>query len=165
MRRKSFIITVALVTGLALGIIIGPAARGGIASAQTQPPAQTQSFDSLRTLFLDKLAAALGVQRSALDTAMTTAGTGAVDEAVQQGTLTQEQADAIKPRIQSGDINPLFGGGRGGRGGPGGRDMFGVKTAMFDAAATALGSTSDELRDHKRITSQLRGAGAAGRRG
>ena len=146
MQRRSFVIMAALVTGLALGVIFGPSARGSIASAQTDPPAQGQAqstFDSLRNAFLDKLAAALNIQRSALDTAIVSAGTGTIDEAVQQGTLTQEQADALRPRIQSGDAGPLFGGHRGFRGK---RDTAGVKQAMFDAAAQALGITTDELR-------------------
>jgi hypothetical protein len=153
MQRRSFVIAAAMVTGLVLGIIFGPTVRGTIASAQTQPPVtQPQSkFDSLRNVFLDKLAAALNIQRPALDSAITTAGNDTLDEAVQQGTLTQEQADAIKPRIQSGDVGPLFGG-RGHGHGPGRsvRELFGVRQAMIDAAAKALGLTTDELRTQMR---------------
>ncbi len=150
MRRKSFVLTAALVAGLALGITLAPAVRGSIARAQTQPPAQNQSqagLDSLRNVFLDKLAAALSIQRSALDSAITSAGNSTVDEAVQQGSLTQAQADALKNRIQAGDVGPLFGGHRGFRGG---RDLFGVKQAMFDAAAGALGITTAELQTQLR---------------
>ncbi|HSH79674.1 MAG TPA: hypothetical protein VLA19_14210 [Herpetosiphonaceae bacterium] len=146
MHRKSFTITVALVAGLALGIVFAPMARGSIALAQTQPPAQNQprsGIGSLRNLFLDKLAAALNIQRSALDSAITSAGNSTVDEAVQQGSLTQAQGDALKNRLQSGDVGPLFGGHRGFRGG---HELFGLKQAMFDAAAGALGITTDELR-------------------
>ncbi len=146
MHRKSFTITVALVAGLALGIVFAPMARGSIALAQTQPPAQNQprsGIGSLRNLFLDKLAAALNIQRSALDSAITSAGNSTVDEAVQQGSLTQAQGDALKNRLQSGDVGPLFGGHRGFRGG---HELFGLKQAMFNAAAGALGITTDELR-------------------
>ena len=55
MRRKSLVTTVALVAGLALGIIFSPSLGSATASAQTQPPTATPStspFDSLRTLFL-----------------------------------------------------------------------------------------------------------------
>lgn len=150
MQRRSFVIMAAVVTGLVFGVIVSPSVRGTIASAQTQPPAtQPQSkFESLRTLFLDKLAAALNIQRPALDAAITSAGTSTLDSAVQQGTLTQEQADAIKPRLQAGDIAPLFGGpGRGfGHRGP---ELAGVGhplgVAMLDAAAKTLNLTTDEL--------------------
>lgn len=144
MQRRSFVIMAAVVTGLVLGVIVSPSVRGTIASAQTQPPAtQPQSkFDGLRSLFLDKLAAALNIQRAALDAAITSAGTSTLDSAVQQGTLTQEQADAIKPRLQSGDVGPLFGGRGFGHRGP---EVAGVRQTMLDAAAKTLNLTTDEL--------------------
>src|SRR5947209_3753779 len=133
MQRKSIVIVVALVAGLALGIIFGPAISGPMVSAQTQPPAQAQPTaqaqppaqiqqskpgDALRNLFLDKLAAALNIQRSALDSAIKSAGTSTADAAVQQGTLTQAQADALKARIQAGDLGVFWGGHDGFMGGP-----------------------------------------------
>jgi hypothetical protein len=151
MRARSILYAGIMVAGLALGVVLAPLV-GGAASAQTQPPASSQAApgDALRTLFLDKLAAALGIQRSALDSAMTTAGTSAVDAAVQQGTLTQAQADAIKARVQAGDVGALLGGR--GPGGPGHGPMDpAAHQAMVDAAAKALGITADELR------TQLRG--------
>ena len=144
MQRKSYIITAALVVGLALGIIFSPIAGSSTASAQTVPPAQTQTaspFDSLRTLFLDKLAAALGIERSALDSAITSAGNGTVDEALAQGTLSQAQADELKARIAAGDAGALWSG-RGGRGGP---RVAGLQEAMLSAAAQTLNITADEL--------------------
>ena len=145
MQRKSYVITAALVAGLVLGIIFSPVGGSSTASAQTEPPAQTASpFDSLRTLFLDKLAAALNIQRSALDSAITSAGTSTVDEAAAQGTLSQAQADDIKARIQAGNIGALWGG-HGGRG-RGGPRVEGLHEAMFDAAAQTLNITADELR-------------------
>lgn len=153
MQRKSIVITAAVVVGLALGIVFGPMMRGSAASAQTQPPAQTPApaqpqpsspGDTLRNLFLDKLAAALNIQRTALDSAITSAITSAADAAVQQGTLTQAQADALKARIQAGDLDALWDGhhGPGMRGGPA---MGGTKQAMLDAAAKTLNITTDEL--------------------
>ena len=102
MRRKTLVTSVALILGLALGTAFGPSLRASIASAQTVPPGQAQqsTATSLRTLFLDKLAAALNIPRATLDTAITTAGTQTADSAVQQGTLTQAQADALKQRVQ-----------------------------------------------------------------
>jgi ribosomal protein S20 len=152
MRRRSVFITAALGAGLMLGLVLGPTAWRSTASAQTQPPARNQATSqpgALQSLFLDKLAAALNIQRSALDTAIKNAGTSTADTAVQQGTLTQAQADQLKARIQSGDLGALWGG----RGGP--RDGIGaqlpdLRQAMLDAAAKTLNITSDEL------TTQLR---------
>lgn len=166
MKRRSLAAAGALVAGLGLGAVFGPAAINTPVNAQTQTqqpaptqqpvqpqaPAQAQPpaapGTDLRNAFLDKLAATLKIQRSALDTALQQAATGTVDDAVKQGTLTQAQADAIKARIQQGDIDGLWGRpdgpeGPGGRhGGP--RDGA-VHQAMFDAVAKALGLTSDQL--------------------
>ena len=145
MRRRSIITTAAATGGLALGIVFSPVLGTFNASAQTVPPAQTQTAPSQSTLqsdFLDKLAAGLGIQRSALDSALKTAGLETVDEAVQQGTITQEQATAMRTRIENGEVIG-FGGGRGGhRGGP---KVAGVREAMLNAAATTLTITTAEL--------------------
>lgn len=145
MQRKSFLVVAALAAGIAFGVVFGPSIRGTPASAQTQPPtptpAQTQpqqgtAANSLRNTFLDKLAAALNIQRSALDSAIVSAGSSTLDEAVQQGKLTQAQADALKARLQSGDLGAL----------PGGLRTFGgVQQAMVNAAAKALNMTTQEL--------------------
>ena len=92
MRRRSVFITAALGAALALGLVLGPTALRSTASAQTQPPAQNQAASpvgGLQSLFLDKLAAALNIQRATLYTAIKNAGTSTADTSVQQGTLTQ----------------------------------------------------------------------------
>jgi hypothetical protein len=150
MQRKSIIVAAALLAGLALGIIVGPSVRGSVASAQAQPPGQGQSVAPAGTLwnqFLDNLATALNIQRPALDSAIVSAGNSTADAAVQQGTLTQAQADALKTRIQAGDLGALLGG-RGGRGGA--HQLGGVKQAMLDAAAKALNITTAELQTQLR---------------
>jgi ribosomal protein S20 len=162
MQRRSLMITAALVAGLGLGAAFGPQLRGVSVSAQTQTPTQTPApvqpqapaqgqsaapSNGLWTQFLDNLAAALNIQRSQLDSAITSAGSTTADQAVQQGTLTQAQADALKARIQAGDLHALLGG-RGGKGG--GPRVAGVQQAMLDAAAQTLGITADELRTQLR---------------
>lgn len=151
MQRRSFVITAALVAGLLLGIVLGPSVRGLSASAQTPTPAPSRAPAQTRpatpnsglfNLFLDQLAAALNIQRSALDSAITSTGNSTADTAVQQGTLTQAQADALKARVQSGDLGALWGG-RGRHGG--GPRVAGVQQAMLDAAARTLSITTDEL--------------------
>jgi hypothetical protein len=149
MHWRSLGIVAALAGGLALGVVVGPSLRGSIANAQTQPPTPTPAptqpatvRSTLQNLFLDRLAAALNIQRSTLDSAITSAGTSAVDAALQQGTLTQAQADALKARIQAGDIGVLWSGPKARYGGP---RLEGIKQAMLAAAAQALGITPDEL--------------------
>lgn len=163
MQRKSLVTTAAVAGSLALGLIAGPIVADSIASAQTSTPTPSASAapstsaapsasgapsaaSSLRESFLDNLAAALNIQRSALNSAITSAGNTTVDQAAQQGTLTQAQADALKARIQAGDPGALWSG-RGGSGGRGGHAQLPeLKQAMSDAAAQALGITTDELR-------------------
>lgn len=140
MRRRSFVVVAAMAAGLMLGVVLGPAAQG-TASAQT---ASATSSGSLWTAFLDQLAATLGIQRSALDSAITTAGGNTLAAAVQDGTLTQEQADRLAARVQAGDVGALLGGRGGPRGAP--RPSTGAHQAMLDAAAGALNLTADELR-------------------
>lgn len=161
MQWKTWGLAAATAAGLTLGVLAGPA-LSGTASAQTQPPAQTatavptkpaQANGSLRSLFLDKLAAQLNIQRSALDSALGSAGTATVDAAVQQGTLTQAQADAIKARIAAGDTSALFDGrGLGGKLGEqhGGVNGVNVAQAIYDAAAKTLGITTAELQTQLR---------------
>jgi hypothetical protein len=133
-----------------VGTVVGPELRSTPASAQTLPATPTPTGTSTSNVwntFLDKLAGTLNIQRSALDSAITTAGTSTVDEAVQQGSLTQAQADALKARIRAGDFGVL----RGGRGGKlGGARIAELHEAMRNASAQALGITTDAL------TTQLR---------
>ncbi len=136
MQRKSWLTTAALVTGLAVGAVAGPSIQATVVSAQTT----TTKGATFQSIFLDKLAGALGIQRTALDTAMTTASKAAATQAVQDGTMTQAQADALSGRIQSGDLGAL-GGGRGGFEG-----MRQTQQALIEGAAKALGITADELR-------------------
>lgn len=136
MQRKSLIASGALAFGLAVGALSGPIIGTSVASAQTETAAPSAS---LWSQFLDQLATKLNIQRSALDSAITSAGTSTADAAVAQGTFTQAQADALKARIAAGDTAALFGG----RGG--GSQFSSVRPAMLDAAANTLNITSAEL--------------------
>lgn len=163
MARKSLMTTADLAGSLAVGLIGGSVglnavvsarqaqpsasatASASAATAQATPPAAAKA--NLQTLFLDQLSSALNIQRSALDSAISSAGVSTVDAAVQQGTLTQEQGDALKARIQAGELGALWGG----RGGPrGAAHLPGITQAMLEAAAQTLGITADELRTELR---------------
>ncbi|MCS6940905.1 MAG: hypothetical protein NZM94_16660 [Roseiflexus sp.] len=131
----------AIALGLALGIVIGPLVSATTASAQSSQT--TYPGASLWNDFLDQLAAALNIQRATLDSAIQTAGNKTIDNAVQQGTLTQAQGDALKARLQAGDLGVLWGRGRGK--GPGMQALANVRQAMLDAAAQKLGMTATDL--------------------
>jgi hypothetical protein len=111
----------------------------------------------------------LNVTPDALRSALGAAEDSQVDQAVKDGKLTQEQADAIKARrAKDGSVlgGPGIGGPHGGPGGPGGAGFgrgIGGPGLMFkmgpggalDAAASALGLKRDDLvsklRDGKSI--------------
>ena len=82
MRWRRYALMAALTGGLALALAFGLAPQGA-ASAQAAPAAQTAPGASgIWGGFLDNLAAALGIQRSALDSAISSAGETTLDEAV-----------------------------------------------------------------------------------
>jgi hypothetical protein len=114
----------------AVAAVVGTGAA--VAATQWSPKAESDAV-------LADAAEQLGVEPSELETAIEQALENQLDEAVAAGRLTQEQADALKERIESGDF-PLFGGP-----GPGGH-MHGGPGHHLDAAAEYLGVTEAELR-------------------
>ena len=77
--------------------------------------AQSATGNATGSTFLDRVAQKLGIDTPKLQQAITDTRNEDVDSAVQNGDLTQKQADALKQRIQN---MPGFGGR--GFGGPGG---------------------------------------------
>jgi uncharacterized coiled-coil protein SlyX len=128
---------------------------GGAAYAASQdnsPQARSQAI-------VNDAAGTLGVDPSKLSDALKKALENQVDGQVTAGTLTKEQADAIKKRIEDG-TQPIFGGpgfgggprghfGRFGRGGPGFGFGFGFRfrglTAGIADVATYLGLKPADL--------------------
>jgi len=140
MRSKRVAVILALIGAVAAVAVVGTA------MAQTPTPNQTKT--NYQNVFLDKLAAALNISRDALNSALTTARNETVDQAVQDGKLTQQQADKIK-------ANPNVGLGFGFRfrGGPapfGKAFGFGWNDKVMNAVAQALGMSTQDL------TSKLR---------
>ncbi len=127
-RSRTRITAAAAVAGLAVaasGTALAASGSGG-----TGPSA-----------FLDAVAAKLGISSEKLAEATKAAAVDEVEAQLKAGTITQEQADAMEERIESGDgpglgFGPGFGGPRGGHGGPGGH---------LDDAATFLGLTTEGL--------------------
>lgn len=127
MKKK---IIVAVVAGLALISLILP----GIALAQNSTPAKDNFIQS----FLDKLATNLGVDKTKLQEAVKQTELQMVDEAVQQGNLTSDQAQKIKERIEAGQLLPL-----GPFHGPKGCPFPGERLNIM---AQVLGMSADELK-------------------
>jgi hypothetical protein len=128
---------VATVAGLAV-------AGGGAALAGSQT-------DSPGSSFLDSVAKHLGISSERLEDATKAAAIDQVNEALRAGKLTQEQADELKSRIESGDfpgfLAPGFFGFREHAPdfGPDGHHLFfGDK---LSSAAQYLGLTEAELRE------------------
>lgn len=143
MRLRRLVISAALAGTLVLGLALGLLAQSGIASAQTTPQTQGTTASGLVGAFLDNLAAALGIERAALDSAMESAADTTTDAAVADGSITQEQADRLTAQAAQGNYAPFFGG----RGGPrgGSPELRGVHEAAMSAAAQTLGLTVEEL--------------------
>jgi hypothetical protein len=116
--------------------------------------ASNGDLDAKRDAFIANVAKRLGVTTAALEDALKGARIDQVDEALNDGKITQEQADAAKERIESGE-------GRGFGFGPGpgrhgfGHHGFGDRGMGLDAAAAYLGLTADELRTELRSGKSL----------
>jgi len=137
---------------IAIGAAVFAVAAGGGAAVAATTGGSTHND------FLDSVAKHLGISRQKLDDATKAAAIDQVDAQLKAGQITQAQADALKKRIQSGDIPPLGafrgggpgrGFGLGGPGGPGGPVPL-LKAGIGDAAAAAakyLGLSESALRD------------------
>jgi hypothetical protein len=135
----------AIAIGAAALVVAG---GGGAAVAATGGGSSSNDF-------LDSVARHLGISRQKLDDATKAAAIDQVDAQLKAGQITQAQADALKKRIQDGDIPPLgalrggrpgFGFGPGGPGGPGGLLKTGISDSLA-AAAKYLGLSESALRD------------------
>ena len=103
------------------------------------------------TSFLDRVAQKLGIESSTLQNAVNSAANDQIDEQVQNGDLTQQQADKLKQRIANGQ-GPWFNG-------PGGLGRvaaaMGMRLRRSDSACWAL--TQTKLADFLGIsTDQLK---------
>jgi len=119
-----------LVAGATAAVAVA-AAGGAVAATQLgSPQEETQAV-------VDDAAGQLDVEPSKLDAALKKALENRVDAAVEAGRLTKEQGDAIKARIESGEL-PIFGGPH--------LERHGGPFRGLDAAASYLGLTEAELR-------------------
>ena len=108
--------------------------------------AQTPGTGSGKT-FLDRVAEKLGIDTPKLQNAIKDARTDQIDEAVKNGQLTQQQADALKQKLSQTPDGGGFGNGfgRGHMGGPFGKGgAFGLMGAA-DKLAGFLGISQSQL--------------------
>ena len=143
--------------------VLAAGAGGGAAIAASGGDEGQKAEQSI----LDDAAKRLNVTPEALRSALGAAQDGQLDQAVKDGKLTQEQADAIKARrAKDGRVLGGPGGpggfGHGGPGGPGLAFKVGPGGAL-DAAASALGlkraDLLDKLRDGKSIADVAKAEG------
>jgi uncharacterized protein YidB (DUF937 family) len=122
-------------------LLAGVAAAGAVAASWVLEPSKESKA------VIDDAASQLGVEPSELSAALKQALKNRIDEAVEEGRLTEERANQLKERVDA-DEFPLLGGlGMFGRvhGGPGfGR--FG-HFELLETAASYLGMTEADLRD------------------
>ena len=116
---------------LALSVI----AVGGAIGATTLTPKQESEA------IINDAAEQLGVQPSELSNALKQALKNRVDDAVEQGRLTEEQGNRMKERIDAGEV-PFFGLGPGFH-----KHHDGPFHAKLEAAAEYLGMTEAQLRE------------------
>lgn len=94
MSKRMRLIISGLVAVLAAAALVGWAMAQGSSEQPTSTAAPSQTF-------LGRVAANLGVSEAKLIEAITQARLQMIDEAVQQGRLTQEQAEFMKQRISA----------------------------------------------------------------
>jgi polyhydroxyalkanoate synthesis regulator phasin len=137
MTRRKKLTFAAGAAGVAL-LVAGLGAAGAIAASGIFSPNEESKA------VIDDAASQLGVEPSELSDALKQALKNRVDDALDDGRLTQEQADELKERIDADDYPLLFG--HRGHGGPG---SFG-RHGHFEVLATAasfLGMTEADLRE------------------
>jgi hypothetical protein len=138
-RRTKIKIGVAAVAAAALAVVLG--AAGAIAASGVLSPSEESQA------IIDDAADRLGVEPSELTDALKEALKSHVDAAVDAGRLTEDQGEALKERIDSGETPLLFG--KLGRHGPGPFGHFGHfgHFAKLEAVASYLGLSEAELRE------------------
>ncbi len=126
--------------GLATLALASTITAGSVFAAPPSTPTATSAQTKVQT-FVDRLAQNLGLTSTQVQTGLQKTEDQSVDDAVASGKMTAAQGDAIKQKIDAGQITPFMFGGPGfgmdGRHGHGGDDM--------NAIASTLGITATQL--------------------
>jgi polyhydroxyalkanoate synthesis regulator phasin len=147
-----------LAVGSLAAAVLGVVALGGVVLAQTPSSgpsgasgqgAAANAAGGVRGRidgFLNQLAQNLNIDRPTLDNALKTTAKQQVDQAVAAGRMTQDQANQIKQRIDSGHAAFGFGGlARRGRGGEQATGARACGSSLRDAVTNALGISAGDL--------------------
>jgi hypothetical protein len=116
--------------------VLAAAVGGGAAVAAAQDEEGRPSG------FLEAVARHLGISSEKLEDAVKAASLEQVDAALEEGKITEEQADELRERIESGEAGPLFG--------PGAFGFHGLGHGLGDklsATADYLGLSVEELQE------------------
>jgi polyhydroxyalkanoate synthesis regulator phasin len=147
MTRRRTLTFAAGAVGITL-LVAGLGAAGAIGASYVLAPSEESKA------VIDDAASQLGVESSELSDALKQAQKNRIDEAVEDGRLTEEQGDELKEHIDASEY-PLLGGlgllGRGLHGEPGfGRFGHFGTFALLETAAAYLRLSEAELRDELR---------------
>lgn len=140
MTRRKKLTFAAGAAGTAL-LVVGLGAAGAIAASRMLSPSEESKA------VIDDAAAQLGVEPSALSDALKQALENRIDEAVEAGRLSKEQANELKRRIDSNEYPMLLGPGLFGRGHGGPGFAHHGHFEILETAASYLGLTAAELRE------------------
>ena len=155
--------------GVGVALALAVAGVGGVALADTPAPTPTPTTSTTTTqktdysqVFLAKLATALGIDQAKVESAIKQAESDTIDQAVANGDLAKNPADAMKQRVQqnSVDVFRIRGLDESGRGGPG-HGGFGFGMSVVDnslvekAVADKLGLSVTDLETQLKAGSTL----------
>ncbi|MFN3265961.1 MAG: hypothetical protein ACK41E_03880 [Deinococcales bacterium] len=94
----------------ALTLVAAPLTYNAVMAQQTGQTSVVQQAVDYSKTFIQKLAGALGIEQSKLESALKNAGNSTVDEMLKNQDITRTQADALKNQIAQGKT-PFFHGG------------------------------------------------------
>ncbi len=137
-----------------VGLVVIPAAMADGSSDEAVTPSPTPPDpDTVCSNFAGKVAANLGVSVDTLKNAVTDAALQMVDEALANGSITQEQADRMKERIREGGAGCCLGWFGGRWGGP--RCGFGPMGCLEKAVEDGI-ITQEQADQIKTLARQIR---------
>lgn len=139
-----------VVAVVAAVVVLGTAAMAAVAVAQEGTDGVKDRLADLGQEFREAVAGILGISVEEYDVAVDQAREQVLDKAVEEGDLTQEQADRVRERADGGLGAGMMGRGIMGRGMMG-RGMMGEmmddsKGSLIAVAADKLGMNVDELK-------------------
>lgn len=128
--------------GLILAVLVGGIAVAG--GRTTSPSSAKQDKQRYAEMYLDRLAARLGIPRDRLTEAGKQAAEDVIAQALKDGAITQADATRLRERIQSFNFGSFFGG-RFGKRFADHAELGSLKRTVMDALAAKLGMTTGAL--------------------